>query len=29
MKTLSQNTQPPFAVGDRVRIVKGSNLERA
>jgi len=29
VRTLSQNAQPPFAVGDRVRIVNGSNLERA
>jgi len=29
LRTLSQNAQPPFAVGDRVRIVDGSHLERA
>ena len=29
MKTLSQSSQPPFAVGDRVRVVNGSSLERA
>ena len=28
VRTLSQDTQPPFAVGDRVRI-NGSSLERA
>lgn len=26
---LSQDAQPPFAVGDRVRIVNGASLERA
>ena len=29
VRTLSQNAQPPFAVGDRVRIVNGSSIERA
>jgi outer membrane lipoprotein SlyB len=29
VRTLSQNVPPPFAVGDRVRIVSGSTLERA
>ena len=29
VKTLSQNTQPVFAVGERVRIVNGTSLERA
>jgi len=29
VRTLSHNVPPPFAVGDRVRIVSGSNLERA
>ena len=29
VRTLSQSAQPPFAVGDRVRIVNGSSLERA
>lgn len=29
LRTLSQSAQPPFAVGDRVRIVNGSSLERA
>jgi outer membrane lipoprotein SlyB len=29
VRTLSQSTQPPFAVGDRVRIVNGTSLERA
>ena len=29
LKTLSQSSQPPFAVGDRVRIVNGSSIERA
>lgn len=28
VKTLSQSARPPFAIGDRVRIVNGSNLER-
>lgn len=28
VRTLSQGKQPPFAVGDRVRIVNGTNLER-
>jgi outer membrane lipoprotein SlyB len=28
LRTLSQSAQPPFAVGDRVRIVNGSALER-
>jgi len=27
--TLSQKTQPPFGVGERVRIVDGSSIERA
>ena len=26
---MSQDAQPPFAVGDRVRIVNGARLERA
>lgn len=29
LRTLSQRAQPPFAVGDRVRIVDGSAIERA
>lgn len=29
VRTLSHGKQPPFAVGDRVRIVNGTNLERA
>jgi len=29
VRTLSQKAQPPFAVGDRVRIVNGSAIERA
>ena len=29
LRTLSQNAQPPFAVGERVRIVDGSVIERA
>lgn len=29
LRTLSQKSQPPFAVGDRVRIVDGSAIERA
>ena len=29
VRTLSHNTQPPFAVGERVRIVNGTSLERA
>jgi outer membrane lipoprotein SlyB len=29
LRTLSQKAQPPFAVGDRVRIVDGSGIERA
>ncbi len=29
VKTLLRNSPPPFAVGDRVRIVNGSSLERA
>ena len=29
VRTLSHNAPPPFAVGDRVRIVSGSGLERA
>jgi outer membrane lipoprotein SlyB len=29
VRTLSQVTQPQFAVGDRVRIVNGSSIERA
>lgn len=29
VRKLSQDAQPPFAVGDRVRIVNGSSLERA
>jgi len=29
VRTLSQPAAPPFAVGDRVRIVNGSGLERA
>lgn len=29
VKTLSHNSQPPFAVGERVRIVNGTSLERA
>lgn len=29
LRTLSQSAAPPFAVGDRVRIVNGSSLERA
>jgi len=28
-RTLQQSTQPPFAVGDRVRIVDGKTIERA
>ena len=28
-RTLSQSQQPPFAVGERVRIVNGNSLERA
>ena len=28
-RTLSQKAQPPFAVGDRVRVTEGSGLERA
>ena len=29
VRTLSQSAPPSFAVGDRVRIVNGSALERA
>lgn len=29
MRTLSQPVPPPFAVGDRVRVVNGTTLERA
>ena len=29
VRTLPQKAQPPFAVGDRVRIVDGSGIERA
>ena len=29
VRTLSQNAQPQFAVGERVRIVNGTSLERA
>ena len=29
VRTLSQNTPPPFAIGERVRIVNGSSIERA
>jgi outer membrane lipoprotein SlyB len=29
VKTLSQSAPPPFAVGERVRIVNGTGLERA
>jgi outer membrane lipoprotein SlyB len=29
VRTLSQPAAPPFAIGDRVRIVNGSGLERA
>lgn len=29
VRRLSQDSQPPFAVGDRVRIVNGASLERA
>jgi outer membrane lipoprotein SlyB len=29
LRTLSQNAPPSFAVGDRVRIVNGTSLERA
>ncbi len=29
VRTLTQGAQPPFAIGDRVRIVNGSTLERA
>lgn len=29
LRALSQKVQPPFAVGDRVRIVDGSSIERA
>jgi len=29
LRTLTQAAQPPFAIGDRVRIVNGSTLERA
>ena len=29
VRTLSQPAAPPFAVGDRVRIVSGSGVERA
>ena len=29
VRTLQQGAQPPFAVGDRVRIVDGSRIERA
>jgi outer membrane lipoprotein SlyB len=28
-RVISQNAQPPYAVGDRVRVVNGSTLERA
>lgn len=28
VRTLQQSTQPPFAVGDRVRIVNGNAIER-
>ena len=29
VRTLSQSAPPPFAIGDRVRIVNGTSLERA
>lgn len=29
LRTLSQTSQPPFAVGDRVRVVGGNGIERA
>ena len=29
LRTLSMKAQPPFAVGDRVRVTGGSGLERA
>ncbi len=29
VRTLSQKAQPPFAVGDRVRVVGGTGMERA
>ena len=29
VRTLQQGAQPPFAVGDRVRIVEGNRIERA
>lgn len=29
LRTLSQNAQPPFSVGERVRIVNGAGIERA
>lgn len=29
VRTLQQSAQPPFAVGDRVRIVDGKSIERA